>query len=167
MEQKRQPGDGRVYDLREENSKKSPGHGGTQADIPVQIKALVAVIPVFHFEQPFHGPARDVFQHRGGDHSGNVHQEHVVFQWQRHPQHHNGPGAVKGQHGKPQETAVHKPARLARHVGGFENPAEKAISVKDQQPLVPGVSVHIDSSFTQSIENAVIIILCFGKKSNV
>ena len=74
----------------------------------MEVKPLIAVIPVADLEQPFHHVAGHIFQQGGSHHAGAVNEKQIVFDWQGYPQHHDCAGAIKGQHGEPQKTTVDK-----------------------------------------------------------
>ena len=153
---------GAVHHLCEENGQKTPGNGGAEADIPLHVEFLVAVIPVFHFKQLFHAPAGDVFQNGGGDNACQVHQKQVVLDREGYPQHHHGACSIQGKQGKAQKTAVHKVTCFRRNIGGFKNPPEKAVYKKECKPLIPRIFVHINHPLRVSF-----MILFFLRKCNL
>ena len=129
-------------DFGHKNGKKSPGNGGGQADITIQVEFLIAVIPVANLKQPLHHIAGHIFKQGCGEKSGYIDQEEVVFDRERYPQHHDGSGSVQGKHGKPQEPAVNKMSCFYGDIDGLKNPPEKAIYIEESKPVIPGVSIH-------------------------
>ena len=136
--------------LCEEDGEESPGDGGAETDVAPKIKPLVAVIPVFHLEQPLHGPAGDVLQDRRGHDAGEVDQEKIVLKGQGDPQHHDGPRPVEGEKGQAEKAPVDEALFQYGYVGGFKNPPGEAVEIEEREPLVPGVAVHKKPPFVSA-----------------
>ena len=134
----------------EENRQKPPHKRGAEADIAVYIKPLIAVIPVFHLEQPFHGPSGDVLQSRSGYDTGDIYQKQAVPERQGDPQHHHRPCAVEGEQGQAQESPVDRPFFPNGHIGGFKNPAGKAVYIEKAEPLIPGVVINVHGNLLKT-----------------
>ena len=64
---------------------KSPGDGGAETDITVDIKGLVAVIPVADFEKTLHHISGYVLQSRGTDNAGDIGEDQAVLKRERYP----------------------------------------------------------------------------------
>ena len=79
------PLDGLVDQVRHKDRQKSPGDGGAETDITVEIKGLVAVIPVADFEKPLHHISSHVLQSRGTDNAGDIGEDQAVLKRERYP----------------------------------------------------------------------------------
>ncbi len=121
---------GAVHHLCEENGQKTPGNGGAEADIPLHVESLVAVIPVFHFKQPFHAPAGDVFRMVAAITPARYTRNRLSLTGRDTHSIITAPVPYRKQ-GKAQKTAVHKVTCFRRNIGGFKNPPEKAVYKKN------------------------------------
>ena len=71
--------------VRHKDRQESPGDGGAETDITVDIKGLVAVIPVADFEKTLHHISGHVLQDGGADDTGNVGEDQAVLKRERYP----------------------------------------------------------------------------------
>ena len=69
-----------------DNGQKSPGQRGPQTYISMQIKWVIAVIPVPHFEQSLHTGSCDILQNRGCRSSKDERQNQTVSHRNGHKQ---------------------------------------------------------------------------------
>ena len=91
----------------QENGKESPSQGCQKADVSVQVKFEIAVVPVLHMEDPLHAPAGDIFQQGRSDHSEDEDQYHAVPHLQGAQEDAEGSKAVDGDNGPMKEASVY------------------------------------------------------------
>ena len=126
----------------QKDGEKSPGNGTGQADVSVELKAVLGIIPVPYFEEGLHGRAGDIFQCRGGKHAEQPYQIQVVLHRQCGKQNDDGAKSIDRQQGTVQKAPV-DPAALAHgYITRFPDPAAKAVKEEQQDPLSGGIDVH-------------------------
>ena len=107
------------------------------------IKFLIGIIPVSHLKKRLHGDACHQLKRRGPDTSRNIGQKNIVLKGHGYHQHHDGAAAVDRKIGPSHESPVYKMPAFDRHERGLENPPEKAVKIKEKQPLYSSIVQHL------------------------
>jgi len=139
--------DGGMDDIDQQIGEKAPGDRTGQADVAVEVKGLLGVIPVADLEKLLHYGAYHIFQRRSGQHTQKIDQPEVVRHRQGGKQNDDGPGAIDRQQRPMEKAPVHPMTLLGGDITGFPDPAAEAIEEEQQGPLPRRVNVHRKSSF--------------------
>ena len=139
--------DGGMDDIDQQIGEKAPGDRTGQADVAVEVKGLLGVIPVADLEKLLHYGAYHIFQRRSGQHTQKIDQPEVVRHRQGGKQNDDCPGAIDRQQRPMEKAPVHPMTLLGGDITGFPDPAAEAIEEEQQGPLPRRVNVHRKSSF--------------------
>jgi hypothetical protein len=101
----------------------------------LEIKFLIGIIPVSHFEKRLHGNARHVFQNGRSKAACHVSQKQIVLKWHGNHQQHNGAASVQRQKRPVHKASVGQLSRLDGDVRRLKAPSKKAIEIKEKDPL--------------------------------